>query len=76
MTKGWIYNPCTIHIHLIQIKRVPSHVMGSGSVTNNFGYDPTCQFITDPAPSCQVIFDPDPDPGQTKVRIRIRSTGT
>jgi len=60
MTKGWVYNSCTI---FTRFKSKQEKNQGCGSETINFGPDPTYQVISDPDPGQTKVSDPaDPDP--------------
>jgi hypothetical protein len=63
MTKGWVYNPCTI---FTRFKSEQDKNQDCGSKTINFGSGSDFQVNYGFGSDYQAISYPDPDPGQTK----------
>jgi len=63
MTKGWVYNHCTIFTRFKSNQEKNSFVDPKQIISDS---DP------DPDPTFQSITDPDPDPTSRSFRIRIR----
>jgi len=69
MTKGWVYNHCTIFTRF-KSKQEKTRVVDPKLLPG----------ISDPDPTLQLITDPDPDPTTSSAkgfgsgRIRIRNT--